>query len=381
MTEERLQALKKWISIHLPDFAPPYPQTERGESFLTILNRALTTQAYADRFGGRSNEGLEFSGDAFCELAALEGAMELHRRERRPHVLQTMVRAIVNAEYQTSIAHQLQLDTLLLIPLGYKSNERPRKIETIRTLDGNAFEAVVGAIGAVSVKRAIEFVKRLTRHKLQEVARRVYNKPTPRQDCAFATREELFGHARLRVYFTRELIANGVNVRVYGLHRAREQWLKPRSLAQCARKLSLAHQDDEEAKAVSALLFAASRDRKMAAPMKAAVKKWAEAAIKAIEDEQAYLIHRPSDPGRVSRPPAETTAESALKTLLNGHALPHFETRSVGGGEQRLTHVVCFVNNQRLGEGRDKDPAKARELAAKSTLTHPDLEKVRRGTT
>lgn len=367
--EQRLLALK--------ELAERLGLLQADDQLLSLLHRALTTKAWVDRFGGRSNEVLEWLGDAVWNLAVTELVVVTQAHERRVYVLDGLRRRLVSGELQARLAQELHLDELLLVPEDYQMTERSGKFESVRVLHGNAMEAVVGAIAEINVREAVETVKRLVRPTLIELARGMQRLARDaRVETTLASARELYGHARLQVYVTREVLRRGHGLTLHGLHRAREQTLTPRHLSQAARMLGItARRSDQET--AGALLVLASEGRKLSEAFKAAMRNWAQNSIQSIEGERGYLRTE----GNRTSSNTQPSAESDLRVLLNGHAVTDlsFDSFPYGGGEQRGVRIVCKVNGVILGEARHKDVKTAREEAARLALNHPRLQEVRRG--
>lgn len=135
----------------------------------TLLRLALTHSSYANEGnrGGKSNERLEFLGDAVLGFIT---AVDLFETDKGPEGELTKVRASAVCEKALfSYAQELELGEFLLLGRGEQRDggaERP-------SILSDAFEAVIAAIyldGGIEPAR--EFVLRFVRHEISNQKKR-----------------------------------------------------------------------------------------------------------------------------------------------------------------------------------------------------------------
>lgn len=104
---------------------------------MDLFTRALTHKSYSNTKGLKSNERLEYLGDAVIDMIVAEYLYE--KFPDKDEGFLTKVKAkIVNRKMLSTIGEELELEKFI----HYKTGRSIR----IATIEGNAFEAIIGAI-------------------------------------------------------------------------------------------------------------------------------------------------------------------------------------------------------------------------------------------
>ena len=104
---------------------------------VALFEKALTHKSYANNFEAPSNERLEFLGDAALDLVIADLLYQKYPNEDEGYLTKIKSK-IVSRRTLGMIAHEMELSRLMNYNKG-----RSIKLETI---EGNAFEAIIGAI-------------------------------------------------------------------------------------------------------------------------------------------------------------------------------------------------------------------------------------------
>ncbi len=101
------------------------------------FKKALTHKSYANNKGERSNERLEFLGDAILDATIAEHLF-IRFKEGDEGYLTKIKSKLVNRRTLSKIAREMEMNTMMRYSKGRSIN--------LATIEGNAFEAIIGAI-------------------------------------------------------------------------------------------------------------------------------------------------------------------------------------------------------------------------------------------